>query len=103
MIKAVPFAWIKSQARGHFFDDSTTKFFNSTYPNTGLRNGDSVYFWTGDRCGWAGDTVRAYTVRRLDLVTGMVDTVSEFQQYPTSHKAAQAVRQAATNNPLETA
>lgn len=102
MIETVSMAWIKAQARGHFFDDRTTKFFNSTYSNTGKRNGDWVYFWTGDRCGWAGDKVRAYTVRRLNLVTGQVETVGEFQQYQTSHEAAKAVRLATTNNLQET-
>lgn len=101
MIETVSMAWIKAQARGHFFDDRTTKFFNSTYPNTGKRNGDWVYFWTGDRCGWAGDKVRAYTVRRLNLVTGQIETVGEFQQYPTVQRAKWAVSWAATNNQPE--
>lgn len=102
-IETVSMEWIKSMARGHFFDEKTTKFFHSTYPKTGKRNGDNVYFWTGERCGWGGDKVRRFTLRHLCLVTGRVQTVGEFQQFKNYRDAVWAVTWAVTNpTPAET-
>lgn len=101
--KTVSMAWIKAMARGPFFSKGTTVFFKSTYPKTGQRNGDHVYFWTGELCGWGGDKVRRFTLRHLDIVTGRVQTVGDFQAYRTAAAAAKAVREAAHNNlPVET-
>lgn len=97
-IETVSIAWIKSQAKGPFFSKGTTEFFRSRYATSGLRNGDNVWFWTSEQCGWAGDTARAFTLRHLDLVTGRVQTVGDFQAYRTAHAAAKAVREAAHNN-----
>jgi hypothetical protein len=97
MIETVSMRWIKAQASGPFFSPRAMKFFNSRLPDTGLRNGDRVFFWTSERCDWAGDAERQFTLRMLDLVTGKVDTVGEFQQYPTAAAAQAAVRNAARN------
>jgi hypothetical protein len=96
-IEVVSMAWIKSRAAGPFFSKETMRFFRSRLPDRGLRNGDRVYFWTSEQCGWAGDTERAFTLRELDLVTGRVQTVGDFQAYPTAAKAQAAVRDAARN------
>lgn len=98
-IEVVSMRWIKSRAAGPFFSPATMKFFQSRLPDSGLRNGDHVFFWTSEQCGWAGDTVRQFTLRQLDLVTGKVDTVGDFQAYPTAAKAQAAVRDAARNCP----
>lgn len=96
-IEVVSMRWIKARAAGPFFSPATMKFFQSRLPDSGLRNGDRVFFWTSEQCGWAGDTARQFTLRQLDLVTGKIDTVGDFQAYPTAAKAWDAVRDAAHN------
>lgn len=97
MIERVSMRWIKAQVRGQFFSPGNMKFFQSRLPDSGLRNGDHVFFWTSEQCPWGGDTVRMFTLRHLDLVTGHTDTVGLFQEYPTAAKAWDAVRAAAHN------
>jgi hypothetical protein len=97
MIERVSMHWIKSKAAGPFFKSDTMSFFGSRLPTYGLRNGDNVFFWTSEQCNWAGDYDRRFTLRRLDLVTGRVETVGDFQQYRTGAAAAKAVVAAAHN------
>jgi len=73
---------IKSHAKGHFFDEGATRFFNSRYPQTGHRVGDKAYFITSEQfIGSNGHrNERLYTLRELDYKTGDIHTVGDFNQ-----------------------
>ncbi len=77
---------IKSQAKGHFFDADSTRFFATRYPQTGIRKDDKAYFITSEQFKglYEPDGKRLYTIRVLDYKTGMVDTVGEFNKMTRS-------------------
>ncbi len=77
---------IKSHTNGHFFDAGSTRFFNSRYPQTGIRKGDKAYFITSEQfIGSEGHHApRLYTIRQLDYKTGDVDTVGDFNKLTKS-------------------
>lgn len=60
---------------GHWFDKDTLSFFNSKMPQRGFKHKDSYYFITSEKFG---DNERKYTPRRLDLNTGEIETIGEF-------------------------
>jgi hypothetical protein len=92
MIETVSMAWVKRNARGYFFSPGAMAYFKSRLPETALRNGDRVFFWTSEQFM---DEPRRWTLRRLSLVTGDVTTIGEFQAYSTAAQAKQAVFDAA--------
>ena len=76
---------IQHYAKGHFFDKDAMRFFNSRIPSGGYSNGKEVFFITSEK--YNSDSKRAYTIRKLTIKTGSIETVGEFQQYKTSTKA----------------
>lgn len=77
---------IKSQAKGHFFDNGASRFFSSRYPQTGYRKGNKAYFITSEQFKglYEPDGKRLYTIRQLDYTTGDVDTVGDFNKLTKS-------------------
>lgn len=80
----------RDSAQHHFFDQGTTRFFRSRYPQTGVVKNNRAYFVTSEQFDY--NAPRFYTVRVCDLATGVVDTVGEFQQYQTSAQAQAAIK-----------
>ena len=81
---------VKNQARTpHFFSAGATRFFNSRYPQTGIEHDGKIYFITSEQFDWKSP--RLYTIRYLDMETGEVETLGEFQAYDTKGKAQRAV------------
>lgn len=72
----------------HFFSKSTMDFFNSIVYETTF--GD--YFVTSEK---GPDGVRAYTVRYQNE-DGTIDTVGEFQEWPTLQTALRAAEMRAS-------
>lgn len=75
---------IQYYSKGHFFDKEAIRFFNSRLPSGGFNNGNEIYFVTSER--FDSNTPCMYTVRKLTIKTGSIDTV-EFQQYKTKKTA----------------
>lgn len=80
---------IQYYSKGHFFDKSAMRFFNSRLSDGGYSNGKEVYFVTSER--FDSNSPRLYTIRKLTLKTGSIDTV-EFQQYKTKKTAEKYAR-----------
>jgi hypothetical protein len=66
---------IKNKARGGWFNPSNTRFFNSRYPQAGYMVGDKMYFISSEQFE---REPRMYTIRVVDIKTGDVDTIGEF-------------------------
>lgn len=78
--------------RSPFFNPDTMRYFKS-------RLGKVFYAPLGERCYFITserfmDTPRAYTVRYLCPLSGAIETVGEFQQYPTRARAVTAAKKA---------
>lgn len=76
---------IKSQHKGHWFDKETMRFFNTkvvsnVYPSIG-----KVFFVSSEK--FDNKSPRLYTVRSFDLSDGSVNTVGDFQEFPTKIQA----------------
>lgn len=76
---------IENLSKGFFFDKASMRFFNSRLPQGGHANSESVYFVTSEK--FDHNSPRLYTIRRMGLESGRVDTVGEFQGYKTSATA----------------
>ena len=74
----------------HFFDPGATRFFKSRYPQTGIVKDNKAYFVTSEQFDY--NSPRLYTIRVCDMTTGIVDSVSEFQQYQTSKQSQAAIK-----------
>jgi len=74
-----------SQHGFHFFEPGAMRFFNSRISNDAIKTGDVAYFVTSEQFDWKSP--RLYTTRKIDLKTGDVDTIGEFQEYRTSQAA----------------
>lgn len=74
-------------AKGHFFSRGAMDFFNSCMPKYCYKSesGKYLFFITSEQ---ATGMQRRYTVRRLDVKSGMVSSFSEFQQFETRTQAA---------------
>lgn len=72
---------IKYKARGHFFDPTSMRFFNSRIAQEGYtkEGHDKIYFLTSERMDHKSP--RMYTIRALDKNTGMINTVEGFQRF----------------------
>jgi hypothetical protein len=81
------------QAGSHFFDPSTLRFFDSRVLS-GVIGGR--YFITSERFHGSDGSVdpRRYTVRIADDA-GRVDTVGDFQEWPTARQARAAAKRIA--------
>lgn len=86
----ISMAEVKYKANGYFFSDGATRFFNSRYPQNAYRIGDKAYFVTSEKFDYKSP--RLFTVRFLDLKTGNVDTLGEFQAYTTKAQALGVIK-----------
>lgn len=76
----------------HFFDADTIRFFDSRVGPNAWQVGDIAYFITSEQFhsphGPSG--ARLYTVRQINLDTGNIDTIGEFNKM-TESEAKQAL------------
>jgi len=97
---------IERRHKGHFFDKSSMKFFNSRIAQYGYRKITSteneiiyhnlVFFVTSEKNDYKSP--RLYTIRCLSLTTGKITTVGEFQGYKTSATANRHAQKIATES-----
>jgi hypothetical protein len=87
---------IKQKSRGHFFDSSAMRFFNSRLLSDVYPSKDRIFFVTSEKFDYKSP--RLYTVRCLVMRTGFVETFGEFQGYNTSTQAKNAALKAAYDN-----
>ena len=77
---------------GHFFDKGAMRFFNSRLTNIIYCSLVGVYFVTSEAFDY--NSPRLFTVRRLDLETGKIDTIGEFNELTKSQADSLALKSA---------
>jgi hypothetical protein len=94
MVRKVPMFYLKNRNERtgkHFFDKDTMRFFDSKLPRNAYISDDDKtgYFISSEQFhGPEGSAPRKYSVRKMDLETGSVDSIDDFQQFP-DYKSAQ--------------
>jgi hypothetical protein len=89
--KKVPMAKIKELHFGHFFDKGAMRFFNSRLPRFGYNNGNGeIFFITSE--AFDSYSPRRYSVRILDVESGRIETLNDFQRFDTKAKALVELR-----------
>ena len=82
---------IKTIHKGHFFEPLAMKFFNSRLARYGFENHNGeIFFVTSE--SFDSYSPRRYSVRVLDIETGRIETMNNFQSYETKQKALGAIR-----------
>lgn len=71
----------------HFFSKNSKRFFNSRIGKKVLVKDDFAYFITSEKFDF--NSPRLYTARKMNLTTGEINTIGQFQEFKTH---AQAVR-----------
>lgn len=74
------------QPEGHWFDRSSMRFFRTRLPQGGIRTPLAIYFTSSEQfVSSRGEAApRKHSVRRLDLNTGNISTVGEFNTLSAS-------------------
>lgn len=76
-----------NKAKGYYwFSKDTMRFFKSRVVSFDIVTG---YFISSER---NGDLPRCYTIRKANFETGNVESVSEFQAYPTLQRVKTAYK-----------
>ncbi len=78
----------------HWFDAGTLRYFRSRYADTATVKDGGAYFTSSER---GPGMSRRYSVRRMDMETGAVDSVGNFQDYATLSQAKAALRRAVSS------
>lgn len=73
----------------HWFDADTMRFFNSRVSQDATIDGEFIYFVSSERYR---SEPRLYSVRQLNIFTGIIETIGEFQQYRTSAQAKKVIK-----------
>lgn len=71
----------------HWFDADSIRFFRTRLPKYAFPCGHGVYFVTSEQCGHFR---RGYSVRKF--WQGRIQTVGEFNSYPSRKSAVRAMR-----------
>lgn len=87
---------IKRHHSGHFFDAGAMRFFKSRVLSAVFCGTENVYFVTSESFD---GTSRFFTVRKLNMKTRSIDTVSEFSKLSRSTALSEAI-QAAYNESI---
>ena len=82
-----------NESKGYyFFSKPTMKFFNSKIESQGYVKGDKAYFITSERFQVSSQYPKKYSIREIDLKSGNVETLGEFQAYNTKSNAYKEIK-----------
>lgn len=84
--------------QGHYFDESTMKFFSSRITSFSKSKDGALYFITSERKGFQ-DYTRVFSLRKAYVKRGkiQIDTVGEFGEFETLYQAKRAMKEATQN------
>lgn len=77
----------------HYFSKKTMRFFSSRVSDRAYKVGNKAYFITSEknthsiRGGHTTLNPRKYSIRLIDLTTGNITTVGEFQEFDSKREA----------------
>ncbi len=90
---------IESAHKGHFFDESSKRFFRSRISSDAYLTADKAkgYFTTSEQfVSSRGErAARLFTLRVCDMASGSIDTVGKFQAFENGQQAKRAALKAA--------
>ena len=86
---------VKHKHRGHWFDDSTMRFFKSKVYESVYCGKEFWYFVSSEK---SENNPRLFTVRQFNPKTGDIDSYSSFQEFKTQAQANKAAMFAADND-----
>lgn len=81
-----------------YFSPETMRFFSSKVSRSAYKIGNKAYFITSEQNKLTGDNPRKWTIRCGDLTTGIVHTVSEFQEFNSHREAKKQLKQILRGN-----
>lgn len=95
LVKQIPMREVieTNKKKGQYwFSPDTMKFFDSQVGGWAYKKGDYAYFissekFTGDRAMGVPAKPRRYSIRKMNMTTGDVSTVGEFQEFSTEKSA----------------
>lgn len=82
----------ENKAGGHWFSESTMRFFKSRLLDDLVHDDELFYFLSSEQKPH-GSEPRAYSVRSYNPKSGRIDTVGEFQEFPTLHMARKKLKE----------
>ncbi len=98
-MSTISISTVKAHHYGHFFDPAAMRFFASRVAQNAYLTADEnvAYFITSEQfTGSDGHAqMRRYTVRKINMHTGSIDTVGEFQQYASNTAATREAKRLA--------
>ncbi len=80
---------LNAQRGKHWFEADTLRFFRSRHADTATVKDGQAYFTSSER---GPGMSRRYSVRRMDMATGSVESVGSFQEYATLSQAKAALK-----------
>ena len=87
---------LNAQKGKHWFEADTLRFFRSRYAGTAVVKAGGAYFTSSER---GPDMSRRYSVCRMDMETGSVDSIGGFQAYATLSQAKAALKRVIADCP----
>jgi len=76
----------------HWFDKDSMNFFKSRFPKTGLTDGKgNAYFISSESLGFAPSEGRGYSIRKMEMNTGKMDTIGGFNVFSSRSSAMSAM------------
>jgi hypothetical protein len=85
---------IKRLSKGHFFDKSSMRFFNSRICGDVIPMKDQVLFITSEKFDYKSP--RRYTIRNLNLASRAIDSVSGVGEFSSKQNALTCALKLAT-------
>ena len=87
---------LNAKAGQYFFSPETMKFFNSRVGGEAFEKDGIAYFITSEKFTMFPEHIsepRKFTLRSMDMKTGDVRTVGEFQQFNTEAQAKKKLKE----------
>ncbi len=76
-----------TDGEGLWFSVGTMRFFRTRLSSTAYKTNDAYYFISSEQ--FNSEALRLYSLRKLDKLTGSIDTVGDFQQFKSIRAAKQ--------------
>ncbi len=87
---------LNAQKGKHWFEADTLRFFRSRYADTAIVKDGGAYFTSSEQ---GPSMARLYSVRRMDMETGAVESIGGFQAYDTLALAEAALKRVIADCP----
>lgn len=77
----------------YYFSQDTMRFFSSKVSTIAYKVGNKAYFITSEQNKLSGNDPRKWTIRAIDLATGRIQTIGEFQEFNSNREAKNQLKE----------